>query len=108
MDPKVCELCGRELVITPLTRHHLVPQTRHKNKKNKRDFDRVEVKQRIAMLCKPCHKQIHVLISEKEMEREYNTVLKLKAHTEVKKFVEWISSKPDGFSVTSRKGTSKR
>ncbi len=42
----VCELCGRAECV--LTKHHLIPQARHANKRNKRDFDRVEVKQRVA------------------------------------------------------------
>ncbi len=103
MKVNTCELCERELHITPLTRHHLIPQTRHKNKKNKRDFDRADVKERIAILCKPCHKHIHAVISEKEMERQFNTISQLKEHPEVKKFVGWIANKPDGFSVKSRK-----
>lgn len=105
--PSICELCERPLVITPLTRHHLIPQTRHKNKKNKRDFNRTDVKSRIAILCKLCHKHIHSVISEKEMERQFNTIAQLKEHPEVKKFVEWVTNKPDGFSVKSRKGAGK-
>jgi hypothetical protein len=31
------------------------------------------------------------------MEREYNSIEKLKGHPGVAKFVEWIRGKPDGF-----------
>ena len=48
-----CGLCGREP--ERLTRHHLIPRTRHANRRNKRDFDRDEVQARVAWLCRPCH-----------------------------------------------------
>jgi 5-methylcytosine-specific restriction endonuclease McrA len=94
-----CVICGRE---ETLTRHHLIPRTRHSNKKNKRDFER-EVVRQVVGICRPCHSQIHALLSEKELEREYNTVAQLKAHPGVAKFADWIASKPRGFKAqTSR------
>ena len=59
-----CELCER--TVSTLTKHHLIPRTRHKNKRNKKRFDRAEVRRRIAWLCRPCHKQIHSLLDEKQ------------------------------------------
>jgi 5-methylcytosine-specific restriction endonuclease McrA len=90
-----CAICGRE---ETLTRHHLIPRTRHSNKKNKRDFERELVRQ-VLGICRSCHSQIHALLSEKELEREYNTVAKLKTHPGVAKFAEWIGSKPAGFKA---------
>jgi hypothetical protein len=89
-----CELCGRNA--SPLQKHHLIPRTRHKNRRNKKAFSRDEVKSRIAWLCHPCHKQIHALFSEKELEREYNTLEALQAHDEVQAFVEWIRKRSPG------------
>jgi hypothetical protein len=89
-----CELCGRE---TALTRHHLVPQCRHKNKWNKKNFSRQEVKRRLLLLCSACHRQLHALFSEKELERRLCDPDRLRAEPEVRKFVEWIGSKPAGF-----------
>jgi hypothetical protein len=41
-------------------------------------------------ICKSdCHKQIHKLISEKEMGLNYNTKELLLSHEEVKKYIEW-------------------
>lgn len=94
----VCAICGRE---ETLTRHHLIPRTRHHNKRNKREFDRAIVKQ-VVGICRPCHSQIHALLSEKELEREWNTVGKLRAHPEVAKFARWIATKPRGFKATVR------
>ncbi|MEN1727742.1 MAG: hypothetical protein AAGJ52_04810 [Pseudomonadota bacterium] len=96
-----CELCSRQ--VRELTRHHLIPQTRHKNRRNKRDFDRVEVKHRIALLCRPCHAHLHATIPNKTLEREFNTVEALITHPEIKRFVDWIAQKPDGTRVGFRR-----
>ena len=91
----VCALCGRP--VAELTRHHLIPRSRHANRRNKREFDRHEVHARIAWLCRPCHDHVHNVLSEKQLERDYNTTARLRAHDEVARFVEWISSKPADF-----------
>ncbi len=96
----VCELCRRDECL--LTKHHLIPQARHANKRNKREFDRKEVKQRVAWICRPCHNHIHDLFTEKTLEREYNTLESLLKHPEVAKFVTWIASKPNAFKPISR------
>ena len=90
-----CAICGRG---ETLTRHHLIPRTRHRNKKNKRDFERAVVRQ-VVGLCRPCHSQIHQLLSEKELERKFNTVPRLKAHPGIAKFAAWIAAKPAGFKA---------
>ena len=96
-----CELCSRQ--VRDLTRHHLIPQTRHKNRRNKRDFDRVDVKHCIALLCRPCHSHIHATIANKMLEREFNTVEALAAHPDIHRFVQWIADKPDGTRVGFRR-----
>ena len=92
-----CQLCGRETV---LTRHHLVPQCRHRNKWNKKNFDRREVKTNLLLLCGGCHKQLHALFTEKELERRLHDLPSLRAEPEVQKFVAWIRRKPPGFKPT--------
>jgi hypothetical protein len=79
-----------------LTRHHLIPRTRHANRRNKREFDRKTVKTTVG-ICRPCHSQIHAVLTEKQLERDYRTVEALRAHPEIAKFAMWISSKPRGF-----------
>lgn len=87
-----CDLCRR--VVAELTRHHLIPRTRHKNKRNKRLFERKDVQERIIMLCRPCHKHVHAHLTEKELEHQYNTLEALATHPEIEKFVAWISQRP--------------
>lgn len=95
-----CELCGREGL--PLTKHHLIPKTRHSNKRNKRNFDRDEVKTRLAWICRPCHTHVHNVLTEKQLEYDFNTVEALAAHPEIQKFALWIGGKPPGFKPLSR------
>jgi hypothetical protein len=95
----VCQLCGRS--VRKLSRHHLIPRTRHKNKRNKRTFSRQEV-HRTVDLCVPCHKQIHATVDNKELERRYNTLEALAAHPEIRKFVGWIGNKPHGGAASAR------
>ena len=97
--PEHCALCGRAVEV--LTRHHLIPRTRHKNKKNKELFDRDTVKE-IIWVCRACHDTIHAALTEKQLERDYNTVEALATHPEIKKFVDWIRDKPETIGVRVR------
>jgi hypothetical protein len=93
-----CAICLRE---ERLTRHHLIPRTRHPTNWNKREFDRAAVR-KVVGICRPCHSQIHQLLSEKQLEREFNTVEKLRAHPAIAKFVAWIRERPAGFRAAMR------
>ena len=99
-----CAICGRE---EALTRHHLIPRTRHHNKRNKREFGRAVVRQ-VTGICRPCHSQIHALLSEKELEREFNTIAKLKEHPRVAKFAAWIAAKPRGFKAAVQRTSDRK
>ena len=99
-----CALCGRE---EPLTRHHLVPRCRRANRRNKRDFARETVRE-TAGVCRPCHTQIHAVLTEKQLEREWNTSEKLLSPPEIARFVEWVRTKPAGFRVPTHAARTKR
>jgi hypothetical protein len=92
MTGETCQLCDRENCKT--TRHHLVPRMRH-NKKVKREMTTLE-RNTTVPLCSPCHDQLHALFTEKELEREHNTIQKLKALPEVQKWIAWIGPKSFG------------
>ena len=47
---------------------------------------------------------IHAVLTEKQLEREYNTIELLLNHAEIAKFVSWIKNKPDGTAVPVRGG----
>ena len=88
-----CELCKRGEIET--TRHHLIPRTTHKNKKTKKETEH-EDRIKTVPLCRPCHSQIHRIFTEKQLEREWNTIELLLTHPDVIKFVRWIEGRPVG------------
>lgn len=90
-----CELCGRQ--IAELTKHHLIPRMRHRNRRTQKQFKRQEMVERILWLCRPCHNHIHRVLSEKALADHYNTREALLAHDEIQRFVAWIKVKPAGF-----------
>lgn len=93
-EQPVCALCGRP---ERLTRHHLIPRTRHRNRRTRRRYRLEELQSAVILLCRPCHSHIHRVLSEKELERAYNTVEALHAHPEIRRFVAWVADRPVGF-----------
>ena len=72
-----------------LTKHHLIPLTRHKNKKIKARFSKDQLNE-VIHICRQCHNQIHALISEKEMADTYFSLEVLLQHEGVQRFTEWV------------------
>lgn len=61
------------------------------------------MKERIAMLCRPCHRNVHAVLDNKELESNYNTLETLAANPAIRKFTEWIKNKPPGTTVPVRR-----
>lgn len=78
-----------------LTQHHLIPKTRHRNKRVKRETDKDARLARIPV-CRPCHDHIHAVLSEKELEREFHSVEKLKSHPDIARFAAWVRKRSFG------------
>lgn len=95
-----CALCGRAGI--EVTQHHLVPRMAHRQTRVRRKFGREE-RQETAALCRPCHRNVHNVLSEKELADHYHTLAKLAAHPEVAKFTAWIATKPADLRVSFRK-----
>ena len=76
----------------------MIPRSRHANKRVRRTFSREELR-RTVPLCDACHRQIHRTLTEKELEREYNTVEALFSHPGISRFVRWIERKPHGVAA---------
>lgn len=87
-----CELCGRAVAL--LTQHHLIPRTEHKRKK-KREGLRQEFLHTVIWICAPCHKNIHAVLSERELADQYHTLDKLRRFPAIKKFTTWVSKQAD-------------
>lgn len=96
-----CELCQRTGL--DLTRHHLIPVSRHNKARTKRSFSREEMTSDIAMLCRPCHSQIHRLFENQELASYYHTIARLQDHSEVQKFIQWVKKRPPSLKIRVRR-----
>lgn len=75
-----CPVCLHEYGRKELTKHHLIPKSRGGKE--------------TALICKPCHKQIHAVYSEKELEQRYGTLDDLLEAPEYVSWVKWIRKHP--------------
>jgi hypothetical protein len=90
-DAITCPLCERVIPKSQRDAHHLVPKS-----KGGRQTE---------YLHRVCHRQIHALLTESQLARQYATVEALLAHPELQTFVAWVKTKPDDFFVRTRKST---
>jgi 5-methylcytosine-specific restriction endonuclease McrA len=88
-----CSLCNRPFG-KHIEEHHLIPKT-FKGKD-------------LIKLHPACHRQIHIILSERELANYYNTIEKLLEHTEIQKFVKWISKKDPDFYVGVKDSTERK
>lgn len=85
----ICPLCERRIPPAQHDAHHLVPKSKGGR--------------RTEFLHRVCHRQIHALLTETELARQYATVDALRAHPQIQAFVAWVKTKPDDFFVATRK-----
>ena len=100
--PATRELCGRN--ISNLTQHHLIPRTRHRNKRIQKQFSRSEMQTRILWVCRPCHSHIHTVLSEKDLASRFNNRTTLLQHADIQRFVEWLGNRPAGLKPHVKRG----
>ena len=92
--PETCPLCERPIPPAQRDAHHLVP--RMKGGKVTVPMHRI------------CHRHVHALFTETELARTYSTPQALLANAEVRKFVEWVRTKPDDFYERTRRPAKRR
>ena len=85
----VCPLCERKIPPSQRDAHHLVPKS--KGGRHTEYLHRI------------CHRQIHALLTETELARQFNSVDALLTHPDVALFVAWVKTKPDDFMERTRK-----
>lgn len=71
-----CELCERS--VRHVSRHHLVPREeggRHGP---------------TAELCQPCHSTVHLLLTNRELAKNYASVEALRGAGELQKYLHWV------------------
>jgi hypothetical protein len=90
----ICELCSRENVETTI--HHLTPK------------EEGGTKLPTAILCIPCHKQIHALFTNQELALCLNTIDKLKENERIIKYLKWIQKQPASSIIKIKKSNDKK
>jgi hypothetical protein len=85
----VCPVCLHEYDLRETSRHHVVPKSRGGRE--------------TVRLCFSCHKQIHALFSEKELEREYNTLEALLATEAMRRWAGWIRKRKPTSRIAARR-----
>ena len=83
-----CPICEREMWKDHFVdKHHFVPKCR-----GGRETEWVH---------KVCHRKIHSVFTEKELEKKYNNAESVREHPEIQKFIKWVSKKdPDFYDST--------
>jgi len=85
-----CPICRRKMPsIDYIEKHHLTPRC----KKGKET----------VLVCTDCGDQIHKLFTNKELEREFNTIEKLRASPKIQKWIEWVKNKKFGICMKKKK-----
>lgn len=80
----ICPICERELWKgDSIDRHHFVPKSRGGKESQ--------------YLHKICHRKIHSMWTEKELEREFSDPNAVCVHPEMQKFIAWIKKKAPDF-----------
>ena len=99
-DAPRCALCDR--AGTTLTRHHLVPRARHRQKRTRKMHDR-DARHETVDICRPCHSNLHAHLTEKQLADSYHTLEALREHPDVERFSKWIANKPPDLRVPMRR-----
>jgi len=90
---EVCQLCDRAIPQILRDAHHLIPKSRG---------GVVTVS-----LHRSCHKQVHALFTESELEKNYSSIQALRSHPEMARFIEWIQDKPSDFNPPTKRSRKK-
>lgn len=89
----ICPLCLRPIPKAQQDAHHLIPKSR----------GGIET----VILHRLCHRQIHALLTETQLARQYSTIEALRAHPELAKFIAWISDKPNHIRAAIKRSKEK-
>ena len=95
----ICPLCERSIPTdVPQSTHHLIPKL-----KGGKGGPTV-------LLHHICHKEIHATFTETELATEYDSIVKLKQHPRLLRFLKWVSKRPPEFNsrVPSKRKKQKR
>lgn len=83
-----CEICGIEC---ELTKHHLIPQNKCKNKYKTLKNDEGN----FLWVCRGCHDTIHAYFNNAELRDIYNTKDALMSNEKIASYVSWRIKHPN-------------
>jgi len=87
-----CPICNRTPPTTEyIEKHHLTPKSRGGKEKE------------TLLICVDCGDQIHKLFTNKELDKEFNTLEKLLADPRIQKWKEWVKNKKFGICMKNKK-----
>lgn len=81
-----CEICERA---QPLQFHHLIPKKVHSKPRYRRIYGKEVLNWAGIMICKLCHKQLHMNFTHVQLAEHLNTLNKILANEDMKKFIIW-------------------
>ena len=90
----ICPICDRPIPDSQKDAHHFIPKS--KGGKTTEYLHRI------------CHRQIHALFTETQLAKELNTAEAVKERAEMKKFIDWVQSKPIHFYERTSKSNQLR
>lgn len=96
-DDPICPLCLRPVPANVRQSvHHLIPKLKGGAKGPR------------VILHQICHNEIHSVLTEAELARDFNTPEALRSHPALARFINWIARKPPGFHSPTKGGHRKR
>ena len=84
-----CQMCNAE---ARLTRHHLVPRCKDKEKIGK-----------TVDLCTNCHTFLHAVFSENYLKEHLNSLEKIMLHEQCQTYLKWRRKHPFFVTVSTKK-----
>ena len=85
-----CSLCQRLVPPELITLHHLTPREKGGKAEHR------------VPLCKPCHKQLHAIFSNKQLAQRYDSIESLRAAPELQTYLAWIRKQKAGRNFRTR------
>jgi 5-methylcytosine-specific restriction enzyme A len=86
----LCSLCRRQVPADMLTKHHLKPR------------ERGGTAEHTTPMCRPCHKQLHAIFSNRQLDEFYDSVETLRSLPQLQPFLKWIRKQPAETSFKTR------
>jgi len=85
-----CPVCGREMLAgESVDRHHWRPKSQGGKTS--------------AYLHRTCHRKLHSLFTDKELNTDFSTPEAVRQHPEIRKFIAWVKRQPPEAVLRHRK-----